>query len=44
MVYSVLLFEERLKTQPKLAKKICTVYGTDQTCQKWLVKFHARDV
>ena len=28
-------------------KKICAVYGedavTDWTCQKWFVKFHARD-
>ena len=29
----------------EMQKKICAVYGegsvTDQTCQKWLVKFHA---
>ena len=30
-----------------MQKKICAVYGegavTDQTCQKWFVKFCARD-
>ena len=33
--------------QLKCKEKICTVYGegavTDQTCQKWTVKFHAGD-
>ena len=48
MAYYALLFQQRLKTQRlETQKKICAVYGegamTDQTCQKWFVKFHAVD-
>ena len=32
-------------TEKQTNKKICTVYGegavTDETCQKWFMKFHA---
>ena len=35
------------KTQLKREKKMCAVYGedavTDRMCQKWFVKFYARD-
>ena len=35
------------KNATEMQKKICAVYGegavTDQTCQKWSVKFHAGD-
>ena len=35
------------KTQLKRKKKMCAVYGedavTDRMCQKWFVKFYARD-
>ena len=34
--------------QLKCKKKICVVYGegavTNQMCQKWFAKFHARDL
>ena len=36
-------FKKGKKTQLKLIKKICVVYGegavTDQMCQKWLARF-----
>ena len=35
------------KNTTEMQKKICAVYGegavTDLMCQKWFVKFHARD-
>ena len=43
--FSMLCFNisRKVKVQLKCKKKICAVYGegavTDQTCQKWFVKF-----
>ena len=41
------IISRKVKTQLKRKKKICAVCGegamTDQTCQKWFVKFHAGD-
>ena len=38
---------KKSKNASETQKKICAVYGegavTDQTCQKWFVKFHAGD-
>ena len=39
-------FKKGKNTTETHTKKICAVYGgavTDQTCQKWLLKFHAGD-
>ena len=37
--------KDKNATEMQKKKKICAVYGedamTDQTCQKWFVKFHA---
>ena len=45
ILYFIILI--KVKTQPKHKKKICAMHWegavTDQTCQKWFVKFHARD-
>ena len=41
----MLYYFEKGKNTIEMQKKICAMYGegsvTDQTCQKWLVKFHA---
>ena len=48
-IFSILCFiiSRKIKMQPKFLRKISAVYGegamTDQTCQKWFVKFHAED-
>ena len=43
----ILYYFKKGKMQLKWKKKICAVYGdgavTDQTCQKWFVKFRAGD-
>ena len=41
------IISRKIKKQLKCIKKICAVYGegamTDWMCQKWFVKFCARD-
>ena len=41
--YIMLYYFKKGKNTTKMKKKICVVYGegavTDQTCQKWFVKF-----
>ena len=41
----MLYYFKKGKSATEMQKKICAVYGegavTDQTCQKWFVKFHA---
>ena len=43
----MLYYFKKGKNATKIQKKICAVYGegavTDRTCQKWFVKFRARD-
>ena len=45
--WNIISYFMKGKTQLKCKKKICAVYGegavTDWTCQKWFVKFPARD-
>ena len=42
-----LYYFKKDKSSTEMQKKICAVYRegamTDQTCQKWFVKFHAED-
>ena len=41
----MLYYFKKVKNATEMQKKICAVYRkgavTDQTCQKWFVKFHA---
>ena len=43
----MLYYFKKGKNATEMQKKICAVYGegavTDQTCQKWFVKFRAGD-
>ena len=43
----MLYYFKKGKNTTEMHKKICAVYGegavTDQTCQKWFVKFHTGD-
>ena len=43
----MLYYFKKPKNATGRQKKICAVHGegamTDQTCQKWFVKFHAED-
>ena len=43
----MLYYFKRGENATEMQKKICAVYGegamTDQTCQKWFVKFHVGD-
>ena len=45
--YFVLYYFKKGKNSIEMQKKICAMYGegavTDQTCQKWFVKFCAGD-
>ena len=45
---SVLYYFKKGKNATEMQKKICTVCGenavADRTCQKWFLKFRARDV
>ena len=47
-IFGILLYHfKKDKNTTEMQKKICVVYGegavTNQTCQKWFVKFRARD-
>ena len=43
-----LYYFKKGKNATEMQKEVCAVYGegtvTDQTCRKWLVKFHTGDV
>ena len=43
----MLYYFKKGKNTTEIQKRICAVYGegavTDQRCQKWFAKFHARD-